>query len=171
MHNLPDDAQHLKQEVEAYLARTREARTLARPEASATLEAGARRLQRLLEEVADYNPDLSDPLPSLRQVFTKLKAQLDPLLPSGPVQRVRVAASPPPPLLHPEATIRKAEHGWWLERAGERTPYQDLEALARTVGTSTVLTDDLDLWRASLRASKACPLLGCRVSLALSDEP
>lgn len=167
MHNLPDDAHHLEQEVEAYLARTREARTLARPEASATLEAGVRRLQRLLQEVADYNPELSDPLDSLRQLFTKLKAQLDPLLPSGPVQRVRVAASPPPPLPHPKATIRKTEHGWWLER----TLYQDLEALAHTVGTSPVLTDDLDLWRASLRASKACPFFGCRVSLALSDEP
>lgn len=167
MHNLPDDAHHLEKEVEAYLARTREARTLARPEASATLEAGVRRLQRLLQEVADYNPELSDPLPSLRQVFTKLKVQLDPLLPSGPVRRVRVAASPPPPLPHPEATIRKTEHGWWLER----TLYQDLEALARAVGTSPVLTDDLDLWRASLRDSKACPFFGCRVSLTLSDEP
>lgn len=175
MNNLPDDVHDLKQEIETYLVRVRDAKTLVPSDGSATLEAGVRRLQRLLEEVADYNPDLSDPLDSLRQVFTNLRARLDPLLPSGPVRRVRVAATPPPPLPRPEATIRKSEHGWWLERAGERASYRDLHTLARAVGTAPTLTDDLDLWRASLRgnafaASLARPFSGCRVSLTLSDE-
>lgn len=174
MDNLPDDVHDLKQEIEAYLARVRDAKTLAPPDACATLEAGIRRLQRHLDEVADYSPDLSDP-DSLRQVFTNLKARLDPLLPSGPVRRVRVAVAPPPPLPRPEATIRKSEHGWWLQHAGERASYRDPGALARAVGTAPALTDDLDLWRASLRGnafatSSARPFSGCRVSLTLSDE-
>jgi hypothetical protein len=174
MDTPPNDVHDLKQEIKAYLVRVHSAKTLASPD-NATLENGTQRLQRLLEEVTDFDPDLSEPLESLRQRFTNLKRRLDPLLPSGPVRRVRVTTNPPFPLPNPEATIRKAEHGWWLERAGERASYRDLGALARAVGTAPTLTDDLDLWRASLlgnafTTSMARPFSGCRVSLTLSND-
>ncbi|ADD27363.1 MULTISPECIES: hypothetical protein [Meiothermus] len=174
MHNLFNDVRSLEQEIKAYLVHVHSAKTLASSD-NIILENGAQHLQRLLEEVTDYDPDLSKPLESLQQRFTNLKRRLDPLLPSGEVVRVQVTANPPSPIPDPEAKIYKTEQGWWLERTGERTLYRDLGTLANAVGMVSTLTDDLDLWRASLfgntfTISKARPFSGFRVSLTLPDD-